>query len=132
MRHPLCTLAGVGLVLIACERPPPEPSVVPPQECSLVAPHAPKDPAYSACLSFETCVVGEAGHARCVELADQRGKGEPCAYEDECAPGLVCVESLGCRPWCLIEASHCDDGPCVVAEGAPRQGGHTLGFCGQR
>lgn len=77
----------------------PNANVFVPEPCNPLAPE---------CAEGDTCIPYEDGFACIVDAGGESGAaGDPCAYENVCDPGLLCIDGVtGCAPgacctaWC--------------------------------
>ncbi|MCA9688293.1 MAG: hypothetical protein KC636_01700 [Myxococcales bacterium] len=83
------------------------------------------DPIAQDCLGASACVIAPAGDGfNCVSQAPSgHPAGSPCAYVDDCDPGLVCIDPSRypapdcaraegcCAPLCDLDASQCPGEP---------------------
>jgi hypothetical protein len=80
------------------------------------------------CGASQTCVLDGEDQSTCVDLVSDKSEGQPCAYANECAAGLVC-SSLGfCAKSCSVGTATCA-GACLAFTDGVHLEGATYGMC---
>lgn len=126
MRHLVGPLAGI-LAFSACTTligQDFQGYVAQPTECNPASPQGGSPRQFVACADDQTCIVGlqpdgsidnnDTTQAACFNVDKSLEPGATCIYANDCGPGALCTNELGCASYCTVGGSDCPSGvPCV-------------------